>query len=54
VIGTSRLVLPIEKLVLQDGTVKTFEESPLIELIRREVLQECVRRVENLINDQEL
>lgn len=52
--STSRLVLPIEKLVLQDGAVKTFEESPLIELIRREVLQECIKRVENMINDQEL
>ncbi|KAI1311601.1 Sulfhydryl oxidase 1 [Mortierella claussenii] len=51
--STSRLVLPIEKLVLPDGSVKEFAESPTIELIRDRVLQECRRRVENLISEQE-
>ncbi|KAF9938594.1 hypothetical protein BGZ65_012579 [Modicella reniformis] len=52
--STSRLLLPIEKLVLQDGSIKTFGDSPTIELIRREVLKECHKRVENLILEQDL
>jgi hypothetical protein len=53
-IGTSRLVLPIETIVLPDGSKKTFENSPAIELIRSQVLQECQRRVEALLTAQEL
>ncbi|KAF9585205.1 hypothetical protein BGW38_003425 [Lunasporangiospora selenospora] len=52
--STSRLVLPIEKWVLPDGSVKEFPESPTIELIRREVLKECQRRVERLLTTEEL
>ncbi|KAF9352333.1 hypothetical protein BGX26_009838 [Mortierella sp. AD094] len=52
--STSRLVLPIEKIVLPDGSVKVFEESPTIELIRREVLKECRKRVEYLITEQDV
>ncbi|KAG0005853.1 hypothetical protein BGZ80_011465 [Entomortierella chlamydospora] len=52
--STSRLVLPIEKIVLPDGTVKVFEESPTIELIRRGVLKECRTRVEYLITENDV
>ncbi|KAF8967228.1 hypothetical protein BGZ46_000196 [Entomortierella lignicola] len=52
--STSRLVLPIEKIVLPDGSIKVFEESPTIELIRRQVLKECQRRIENLISEQDI
>ncbi|KAG0325763.1 hypothetical protein BGZ99_000208 [Dissophora globulifera] len=52
--STSRLVLPIDKLVLADGSVKEFTESPTLELIRREVLKECQRHVENLLLAQDV
>lgn len=52
--GTSRLILPIEKLVLPDGSVKEFGESPTIELIRNKVRKECEKRVENLLTPQDL
>ncbi|KAG9063142.1 hypothetical protein KI688_004742 [Linnemannia hyalina] len=52
--STSRLVLPIEKLVMPDGNVKEFEPSPTIELIRREVLKECRKRVEPLLTKEDI
>ncbi|KAG0376813.1 hypothetical protein BGX24_007183 [Mortierella sp. AD032] len=52
--STSRLVLPIEKLVMPDGSVKEFKPSPTIELIRREVLKECRKRVEPLLTEEDL
>ncbi|KAF9120456.1 hypothetical protein BGW39_011366 [Mortierella sp. 14UC] len=52
--STSRLVLPIEKLVMPDGSVKEFKPSPTIELIRREVLRECRKRIEPLLTEQDL
>ncbi|KAG0072673.1 hypothetical protein BGZ90_011841 [Linnemannia elongata] len=52
--STSRLVLPIEKLVMPDGNVKGFEPSPTIELIRREVLEECRRRVEPILTKEDI
>ncbi|KAG0263018.1 hypothetical protein BG011_009415 [Mortierella polycephala] len=52
--STSRLILPIEKLVLPDGSVKEFGESPTIELIRNKVRKECEKRVENLLTPQDL
>lgn len=53
-IGTSRLVLPIETIVLPDGSEKIFGESLAIDLIRSHVLQECQRRVEALLTAQDL
>jgi hypothetical protein len=53
-IGTSRLVLPIEKLVLPNGTSKVFEESSTIEFIRRQVINEMGRDVENIITEYDL
>ncbi|KAG0199050.1 hypothetical protein BGX28_007611 [Mortierella sp. GBA30] len=50
----SRLVLPIEKLILPDGFVKHFEMSPTIELIRDRVQKDCLKRVENLLTEQDL
>ncbi|KAG9070095.1 hypothetical protein KI688_009426 [Linnemannia hyalina] len=52
--STSRLVLPIETIILPDGSEKKFGESPAIELIRFHVLQECQRRVEALLTAQDL
>ncbi|KAF9902914.1 hypothetical protein EC991_004386 [Linnemannia zychae] len=52
--STSRLVLPIEKLVMPDGSVKEFKPSPTVELIRHEVLNECRKRVEPLLTEQDL
>ncbi|KAK3835904.1 MAG: aminotransferase [Linnemannia elongata] len=52
--STSRLVLPIETIILPDGSEKQFGESPAIELIRSHVLQECQRRVEPLLTAQDL
>ncbi|KAF9096774.1 hypothetical protein BGX23_010462 [Mortierella sp. AD031] len=52
--STSRLVLPIDKLVMPDGSVKEFKPSPTIELIRREVLKECRKRVENLLDESDM
>ncbi|KAF9127285.1 hypothetical protein BGW39_005979 [Mortierella sp. 14UC] len=52
--STSRLALPIETLVLPDGSEKKFPESPSIERIRSLVLQECQRRVEPLLTVQDL
>ncbi|KAF9184115.1 hypothetical protein BGZ51_003553 [Haplosporangium sp. Z 767] len=52
--STSRLILPIEKLVLPDRSVKEFGESPTIELIRNKVRKECEKRVENLLTPQDL
>ncbi|KAG0286828.1 hypothetical protein BGZ96_009118 [Linnemannia gamsii] len=52
--STTRLVLPIEKLVMPDGSVKVFQPSPTIELIRREVLNECRKRVEPLLTEEDL
>ncbi|KAG0347887.1 hypothetical protein BGZ54_004778 [Gamsiella multidivaricata] len=52
--STSRLVLPIQRLVLPDGSIKEFRKSPAIELIRDEVLKECQKRVENVLSEQDL
>ncbi|KAF8923830.1 hypothetical protein BGZ58_002472 [Dissophora ornata] len=52
--STSRLVFPIEKLVLPDGSIKEFGECSTIDLIRREVLKECHKRVENLISEDDI
>ncbi|KAF8936346.1 hypothetical protein BGZ47_009547 [Haplosporangium gracile] len=52
--STSRLVLPIEKLVMPDGSVKAFAPSPTIELIRREVLEECRERVEPILTKEDI
>ncbi|KAF9149988.1 hypothetical protein BG015_008195 [Linnemannia schmuckeri] len=52
--STSRLVLPIEKLVMPDGSVKVFAPSPTIELIRREVLKECRERVEPILTKEDI
>ncbi|KAF9916333.1 hypothetical protein BX616_004033 [Lobosporangium transversale] len=52
--STSRLVLPIEKLVLPSGSVKQFGESPTIDLIRNQVLNECRKRVEKLISEKDI
>ncbi|KAG0280809.1 hypothetical protein BGZ95_008601 [Linnemannia exigua] len=52
--STSRLILPIEKLVMPDGSVKEFQPSPTIELIRREVLNECRKGVELLLTEDDL
>ncbi|KAF8948706.1 Chitin synthase, class 1 [Haplosporangium gracile] len=51
--STSRFVLPIETIVLPDGSEKKFDESPVIELIRSHVFQECQRRVEALLTAQD-
>ncbi|KAF9951491.1 hypothetical protein BGZ70_000952 [Mortierella alpina] len=50
----SRLVLPIEKLILPGGRIKQFESSPTIESIRDSVEKECQNRVENLLSESDL
>ena len=50
----SRLVLPIEKLILPSGRIKEFESSPTIESIRDGVKKECQNRVENLLSESDL
>ncbi|KAF9369349.1 hypothetical protein CPB97_003665 [Podila verticillata] len=52
--STSRLVLPIESIVLPDGSTKQFGESATLELIRGQVFKECRKRVENLLSEEEL
>ncbi|KAF9954819.1 hypothetical protein BGZ70_010444 [Mortierella alpina] len=52
--STSRLVLPIKTIVLPDGSEKTFGESKVIDLIRTLVLQECKRRVEAILTDDDI
>ncbi|KAF9923798.1 Sulfhydryl oxidase 1 [Linnemannia zychae] len=52
--STSRLVLPIETMVLPGGSEKQFQESPVIELIRSCVFQECQKRVEILLTVHDL
>ncbi|KAF9188474.1 hypothetical protein BGZ51_000563 [Haplosporangium sp. Z 767] len=52
--STSRLVLPIKTMVLPDGSQKEFGESETIKLIRTLVFQECKKRVETLLSDQEI
>ncbi|KAF9099565.1 hypothetical protein BGX23_001207 [Mortierella sp. AD031] len=52
--STSRLVLPIETMVLPDRSEKKFEESPALELIRSNVLQECKGRVEAILTGKDL
>ncbi|KAG0021236.1 hypothetical protein BGZ81_009033 [Podila clonocystis] len=52
--STSRLVLPIETIVLPDGSMKQFGESTTLELIRGQVLKECHKRAENLLSEEEL
>ncbi|KAG0238533.1 hypothetical protein BGW42_004295 [Actinomortierella wolfii] len=48
--STSRLVLPIETVVLPDGTHKHIPDSPLVEQLRAAVAEECKRRVEVLLD----
>ncbi|KAF9962589.1 hypothetical protein BGZ72_000009 [Mortierella alpina] len=50
----SRLVLPIEKLILPAGDIKKFEPSSTIEFIRDRVQKECLNRVENLLSESDL
>ncbi|KAF9574320.1 Sulfhydryl oxidase 1 [Mortierella alpina] len=50
----SRLVLPIEKLILPGGHIKQFESSPRIESIRDRVQEECHNRVETLLSESEI
>ncbi|KAF9983847.1 hypothetical protein BGZ75_004582 [Mortierella antarctica] len=52
--GMSRLVLPIEKLILPGGRIKQFESSSTIEFIRDRVQKECHNRIENLLNEGDL
>ncbi|KAF9937580.1 hypothetical protein BGZ67_001091 [Mortierella alpina] len=52
--GMSRLVLPIEKLILPGGRIKQFESSSTIEFIRDRVQKECHNRIENLLNESDL
>ncbi|KAF9431313.1 hypothetical protein BGZ94_000020 [Podila epigama] len=52
--STSRLVLPIKTMVLPDGSLKHFSESPTIELIRESVRKECQKRTERILSVQEI
>ncbi|KAG0205921.1 hypothetical protein BGX28_002563 [Mortierella sp. GBA30] len=52
--STSRLVLPIETIVLPDGSGRQFGESKTIDLIRSLVLQECTKRVEALLTAEDI
>jgi branched-subunit amino acid aminotransferase/4-amino-4-deoxychorismate lyase len=47
--STSRLILPIETIVLPDGAEVHFQESDTIDRIRTRVLEECKKRVEQLL-----
>ncbi|KAF9164055.1 hypothetical protein DFQ26_001887 [Actinomortierella ambigua] len=49
-ICTSRLVLPIETMVMPDGTHKHLPDSPLVEQLRAAVAEECKRRVELVLD----
>ncbi|KAF9970242.1 hypothetical protein BGZ73_007086 [Actinomortierella ambigua] len=48
--STTRLVLPIETMVLPDGTHKNIPDSPLVEQLRTAVAEECKRRVELVLD----
>ncbi|KAF9285121.1 hypothetical protein BGZ68_004136 [Mortierella alpina] len=50
----SRLVLPIEKMILPGGLIKQFEPSSTIEFIRDTVQKECHKRVEYLLSESDL
>ncbi|KAF9318526.1 hypothetical protein BG003_011070 [Podila horticola] len=52
--STSRLVLPIDTMVLPDGSKKQFGESSTLDFIRGQVLKECQKRVENLLSEEDL
>ncbi|KAF9276829.1 hypothetical protein BGZ68_009713 [Mortierella alpina] len=52
--STSRLVLPIETIVLPNGSEKVFGESKVIDLIRTLVLQECKKRVEAILTGDDI
>ncbi|KAG0050733.1 hypothetical protein BGZ83_004480 [Gryganskiella cystojenkinii] len=47
--STSRLVLPIETMIMPDGSEVHFQESETIDLIRIRVLEECQKRVEQVL-----
>ncbi|GJJ73404.1 hypothetical protein EMPS_05762 [Entomortierella parvispora] len=47
--STSRLVLPIETMIMPDGSEVHFKESSIIDKIRARVQEECRKRVEQIL-----